>query len=240
MNVIDIFIIMVMISFIVVGAHRGVIKEAVSFVGIVIVFVASYILKDYLGNILCLNGPFFKFGGALEGMSSFNILMYQAISFLFVFAILLLIYIVLVKTSTIVQKIVNFTVILVIPSKILGGLIGFLKGWLFIFMGLILLMIPYGSRNMMRESTLTKFILYKTPIVSSYAGKLTSSIKEVFDVTHRVKKKELTSEQANEKCLDIMLKYKMVSKPTVEELMNQGKIENNSSIKAVLEKYNAS
>ncbi len=237
MNLIDILIIMVLLSFFIIGFHRGVIKEAVSFLGIVIVFVLSYILKDYVGNFLCINLPFIEFEGVLENISSFNILFYQALAFILVFVILIGIYILLVKTSSVLQKVVNFTIILVIPSKILGGIIGALKGWLIVFLLLITIMLPLGSRSIMRESKLSKIVLYKTPIVSQYTNKLTSTMKEVFDVTHKVNKKKMTASEANDKCLDIMLKYKMVDKRTVEKLIELQKIKNTDQVKSILANY---
>ena len=237
MNILDILIIMVLLSFFAVGFKNGVIKEAISFLGIILVFVISYILKDYIGNYLCLYAPFIKFGGALEDLSSFNIFMYQAIAFLIAFSLLLGIYEILVKTSIFVQKIVNMTIVLILPSKILGGIIGILKGWLLLIMILILLMLPLGNNNIVRESTLTRKILYETPVVSAYTEKFTMSLKEIFETIHKVAKKEVTSKKANVKCLDIMMKYKMVSKQTVEELIEKDKIESNEDIKSLLNKY---
>ena len=168
MNILDMIIIMVLISFFAIGFKNGVIKEAINFLGIIVVFIISYILKDYIGNYLCLYAPFIKLGGSLEGLTAFNIFVYQAISFLIIFSVLLGIYVILVKASAFLQKIVNMTIILILPSKILGGIIGVLEGWLLLFMILICLMLPLGNNMILRESTLTKKILYKTPIVSSY------------------------------------------------------------------------
>jgi len=226
---------MILLVFLLIGMKNGVIREAVLFVGIIVVFVISYMLKDIVGNFLCLNVPFIKFTGSLSGLSSFNILVFQTIAFLAVFSLLLGIYAILVKTSILLQKVVNFTIVLILPSKLLGGLIGFLKGWLFLFMVLLLLMLPLGNHSIVRESKLTKTILYKTPIVSNYTEKLTSSIKEVFETVHRVKKKEISSNEANIECLDIMLKYKVVSKETVKTLIDRGKLERKVAV--VLENY---
>lgn len=237
MNLLDILLILIILSFFLIGFKNGVIREAVNLVGLIIVFVASYLLKGFVGKILCLYAPFIRFTGSLEGISSFNIFMYQTIAFLLVFSILLGVYAVLAKTSKFVQKIVNMTIILILPSKILGGVVGIIKGWLIVFMALLLFMLPFGNSSMMRNSSVTKFILYKTPFVSSYTEKLTSSLEEVYDVIYKVSKGKIDNRDANVKCLDIMLKYKMVDRETVVELVDNGKIENNGQIRSLLNNY---
>ena len=97
LNIFDIGLILVLISFIIVGAHRGVIKELVSLVGLIIIFVLSWQLKGIIGNILCIYLPFFEFKGSINGISSLNIMLYQLIAFLIVFGLLLGIYIFTLK-----------------------------------------------------------------------------------------------------------------------------------------------
>ena len=63
MNFLDIMILFLLFSFFLIGFKRGVIREVVSLLGIIIVFIASYLLKDYVGNYLCLYAPFIHFHG---------------------------------------------------------------------------------------------------------------------------------------------------------------------------------
>ena len=88
LNVFDIGIILLLVMFIIVGFKNGAIRELFALVGIIVVFVLSYSLKGILGNILCIVLPFFKITGVVEGLSVMNILLYQAIAFMIVFAIL--------------------------------------------------------------------------------------------------------------------------------------------------------
>ena len=225
MNLLDIGLIMILIAFFLTGFKNGVIKEVVNFVGIVIVFIASYLLKDFVGKFLCLYAPFFKFSEGLQGISSFNILVYQIIAFLIVFSVLLSVYALVVKASSFIQKLVNLTIILLIPSKILGGLVGILKGYLFLFIALTLLMLPLGNDKLLLESTLTSKILYETPILSKRMEKFTASTKDIYEVARKVTKNEITPKQADIDSLNIMLEYKVVSPSIVRELIEKGKIE---------------
>lgn len=142
MNVFDIGIILIFVMFFISGFRKGIIKELVALVGIVVVFIISFSLKGTVGNLLCTFLPFFKFSGVIEGISTINILMYQMIAFMFVFSTLLGVYAVAMKISKVLQKLVNFTIVLILPSKLLGALVSFVKGYIVLFAVFLVLMIP--------------------------------------------------------------------------------------------------
>ena len=130
MNIFDIGIILILIMSFIVGFKRGFIKEIVSLVGIIVIFIISYMLMQPLGTFFCKVLPFFNFGGSVAGITAINILLYQVIAFIIVFATLLSFYAVLVKISGIIQKIIHMTIILWLPSKILGGVVAFITGYI--------------------------------------------------------------------------------------------------------------
>ena len=61
MSMLDIGIIIVLILFPIIGYIRGVIKETVSLVGLIAVFIISYTFKEEIGNVLCKFLPFLPF-----------------------------------------------------------------------------------------------------------------------------------------------------------------------------------
>lgn len=237
MNILDIGIILLLLMFLIVGSKTGVIKELISLVSIIIIFIISYSLKGILGNILCIILPFFKFSGAIEGLVTLNILLYQLIAFIIIFSILLGIYRVTLKLSSVMQKIVNMTIILIIPSKILGAVISFIKGYVIIFIALLVLYIPFGSTQIFATSKLVDNIIYNTPILSNSISKYTSSIKEIYVMSKDIKKKKITINEANLKSLDIMLKHKIVSKKTINKLVSIHKLDDIENINTVLNRY---
>ena len=111
-NILDLAILFAFVMFLLIGLKRGVIKEAVSLVGIIIVFVLSFSFKGIIGNILCYILPFFRFIGSIEGLVTINILFYQALAFMILFCLLYGIYSICLKISKFIQKIVNMTIIL--------------------------------------------------------------------------------------------------------------------------------
>ena len=218
LNIFDIGIILVLISFIIVGYKRGVIKELVSLIGIIIVFILSWSLKGLIGNILCIYLPFFKFKGSIEGFSSINIMLYQIIAFMIVFSVLLVIYSISLKLSKIIQKIVNATIILILPSKILGGIVSFIKGYILLLVIFLLLYIPIGDTDVYKESTMINFMLYKTPVISSVTNSFTKPIEKIVDLGKNVKENKISKVSANKKAIEIMIEYNIVDEETVSKL----------------------
>ena len=107
MGLVDILIIGFIFIGGIVGWKRGVIKEAVSAVGIVLITVLSFIFKNPLSVILYENLPFFKFGGIFKGVTVLNIALYELVAFLIVFSILMILWRIVVFASSIVQKIIE-------------------------------------------------------------------------------------------------------------------------------------
>ena len=236
-NILDICLIILFLMFIIVGFKRGVIKELFSFVGIVAVFILSYVLKGIVGKYLCAYLPFISFSGVLYKLTAINILMYQLIAFILVFAILLSIYAIILKISKFLQKIINMTIVLIIPSKLFGGLVSFLECYILVFIFSLILMIPLGNNSVFNESAIIDFILYKTPILTSYTKNIVEPINEIYDLGRKVSKNKLDINDANLETLNIMLKYEIVDKETVENLIKLHKLDDINNINSVLNKY---
>lgn len=237
MNIFDIGIILLFVMFLIIGFKKGVIKELVALVGIIIVFIISFSVKGVIGNTLCCLLPFFNFTGSIAGITTINILLYQAIAFMIVFSLLLSIYAIALKISKFLQKLVNLTIVLWLPSKFLGALVSFIKGYVILFAILIVLIVPLKNQSIFYKSKLVNFILYKTPIISNSTNDYTTAITEVYDLGVKLSKEELSSEEANGKALDIMLKYSIVDKTTIESLIKLHKLDNTNNIEKILSNY---
>ena len=233
MNFIDIGIILIFIMFLIVGIKRGVIKEAVSLVAIILVFVLSFSLKGIIGNILCVLLPFLD----LDGFVTLNIFFYQLVAFILVFCILMSVYEASLRVSKFLQKVVNATIILWLPSKILGGVVSFIKGYLVLFIVFIFLMIPFGNFPLFKESKIVSFMLYQTPVLSGYASNFTTPVKEAVSFMSKVSNGKMDVNDANLQALDLMLKYHVVDKSTIESLMEVNKLDDVKNINSVLNKY---
>ena len=202
MNVLDIGIILILIMGFIIGFKTGVMRELVSFIGIIIVFIISFELKGLIGNILCKYLPFFKFSGGIAGLPIINILIYQTIAFLLIFSILLGVYAIALKLSKFLQKIINMTIVLWLPSKILGGILGFIEYYIYAFIILLILCLPIFKIDI-NKSKVATYILKDTPVISNKLnGSLITDLKEIFNNTN-IKESDYK---------EILEKYKIINK----------------------------
>ena len=239
MTAIDIVIILLLIMFGVVGWKQGIIKEAVQLIGMIIILVIAFMFKGELGNIFCKWLPFFNFNGSpLEGMTTLNILLYQVLGFVIIFTVLYAIYTIILKLSGVFQKILDWTIILLIPSKIGGLIIGLLEGYILLFVLLLIITgLPASYTSNFTNSNLVQTIVYNTPILSSASKDVTNSMKDIYVLVDEVAQKKITTNDANLKTVDIMLKYDLVTPKTVEQLVILDKLKGVKGIDAVIAKY---
>lgn len=237
MNILDIVIALVLIMSAIIGFKRGAIKEVVSLVGIIIVFILAFSLKGVLGNVLCKWLPFFNFAGNLEGVTVLNILLYQLIAFLIIYSLLFSVYMIVVKISGVVQKLVHMTVILWLPSKLIGAVVAFITGYVMVFVVLLALLIPLKDTDIFKNSKFANYIVYDTPILASSSENISTSINEIYELGEDLSKGDISKNEANVKTMDILLKYKVVSAETARELVVLDKLDDISGLDKVIEKY---
>lgn len=237
MNILDIVIVLILIMSAIIGFKRGAIKEVVSLVGIIIVFILAFSLKGVLGNVLCKWLPFFNFAGNLEGVTVLNILLYQLIAFLIIYSLLFSVYMIVVKISGIVQKLVHMTVILWLPSKVIGAVVAFITGYVMVFVVLLALLIPLKDTDIFKNSKFANYIVYDTPILASSSENISTSINEIYELGEDLSKGDISKNEANVKTMDILLKYKVVSAETARELVVLDKLDGISGLDKVIEKY---
>lgn len=236
MNVIDIAIVLLILMFGVVGWKRGVFKQVVMTVGILLLFFLSFKLKDPLANLFCSVLPFFNFGGNVEGVKVLNILLYHLLAFLIVFGVLGAILSLLIKITGIFETILKFTIVLGIPSKILGFLVGLVEGYVVLFIALFFLRQPAFMGNLFTESRLTDRILNSTPVLTEFVGDINRTVNDIYDLSKQFSGKT-EKNQLNLEILDRMLKYKVVSKEEVQKLVDKGKLSGITGIDSVIGKY---
>ena len=237
MSIIDIGIILFILCFILIGAKQGLIKTTVSLVALIIVFVISYVFKEHIGNFLCKYLPFFNFSGNIKGLVSLNILIYQLAGFFIILAVLMGVYTIIMTLTGWIQKLVNMTILLKLPSSIGGGIIGLIEGYLVSFLILLIAMIPMQTMTIFKESKLADFILNKTPIVSESTSDLTKSATEIYNLVDQVTNKKIDINEANLKSIDIMIRYKVIAPHTVEQLIVLDKLEDVVGLEHVLNRY---
>ena len=222
-NVIDVIIILMILLAGVVGLKRGVFKELVMTVGYFILVLVSFWIKTPLGEFLAENLPFLTFGNKLIYFPVLNIIFYQMIAFLFVFAVLAIIFNVILFTTKVLETILNATIILGLISKICGFIVGLIEGYIIMYFVCVLLSFPIFNQSIVSESKLKENMLDNTPILSKYTGGLVRTVNGIADLTKDFK--EDKSDEFNLKAVELMLDNKIVSKKHIEKLIKQNKLD---------------
>lgn len=233
MNIFDIVIILLILLSGVTGLKQGLLKSGINLIGTILIYIIAFKMKDSIGLFLCKIFPFFKFNGYV----TLNILVYQLIAFVLIASILFSVFTLILKLTGIVQKLVDLTVILTIPSKIGGFIIGLLEGYVVMFIIILILSVPLRNVELFSESTLVDKMLSSTPVLSSTLDGIDDVIFNVFHITSEVKEGEDKTTKVN---LDIMKTYldaKVISKEDATKIIDTGKLDSVNGIKEFVNNY---
>ena len=229
-NIIDIIIVIFLLIGFVTGFKRGFVKQGVITAGTFLVVILAFIFKNPLSIVLYEHCPFFA-SGILKNYSVLNILLYELISFFILLSIFSLIFAIIVKISGVLERLVRATIILALPSKLLGGLLGVIESFIFSFIVLLIITLPitnFSTSKYVTESKLKDYILNKS-LVLSKAGK--SIVKSANSVNDLIKdKKNLGKKEFNCKALNVFIDNKIVSKDSVDYLKENNKIDKSCEI----------
>lgn len=236
MNIVDILILILLLIYTVKGFKNGAIKELVTFVGGLAVIIIAYMLKNPISIFMYENMPFMNFGGILSGISVLNIIVYELLAFLLVAGLLLFIYKLIISFTNIIETILKATVILEIPSKIIGLIVGFIEGVVVVFILLFVMMQFNVTRDYIRSSKLSENILTKTPILGNATSAVYNSLQEIYTLADTYKDSP-NRDQVNLEALDILLKYKLIDTNNARVLVDTGKL-TMPGVEDVINKYN--
>jgi membrane protein required for colicin V production len=223
MSILDALIILFILFYAFLGFKRGFTKELVSFVGFFAIVIIAFLLKNPISQILYERMPFFSFGGLFKGVTALNIVLYEIIAFFIVVFFATIIFKVLLFATTIFEKLLSVTVILGIPSKILGMIVGVIEGFVWCFILLYILSLPIFSSKEIQESKLKGPILENTPILSTFTKDMKQALDE-FSILKEKYEVEENTEEFNYSTMEILLKYKIISVDSASKLEEKGKL----------------
>jgi uncharacterized membrane protein required for colicin V production len=236
-NIVDILIFLFILCSALIGMKRGFTKELICFIGFFLIVILSFIFKNYLSILMYEHLPFFKFSGLFKGITTLNILIYEVIAFFITLSLLLIIFRIIKLISSVFEKLLSLTIILGIPSKILGFIIGIIDGITWTFIILYIVSLPIFNIKEIENSKLKKVILEQTPILSNMVKDTISSTNEFIELKDEyIKDKNITNTEFDRKAIDIFLKNKIISKESVEKLVEKDKLKIDN-IEEILEKY---
>lgn len=223
-NLVDIIIVLLLISGFITGYKKGLIKQTISTIGLIVIVVLAFLLKNDLSIFLYKKCPFFTVG-LLKNYSSLNILLYELISFFILFCIFSIIVNIILKITGIAEKILDDSSIFRTLFKILGGLLGCLEAYVSIFIILLILSMPIFSLNFtkyMNRSKLRKHIMNNTILISNVSEPLVKTIESINALEIQ---KNIGKEEFNCKTIEIFKKNKIVSEESLKYLKKNKKID---------------
>lgn len=226
MNILDGAIIVLFTLGILYGTKKGFINGALSLVGLVVIVTFSFLFHGMIADVLLKGMPFLKFSGSCKGITSLNILFYEAIGFLLVFFFLLSILGLILKVTGILQKAIDYSIVFTLPSKILGVLVGFVNSLIVIFLLLFILLNINSTRRYVHESKISSFIMEKTFVLSNVTSKYYDSTEEINNVIDTCKNEKKDKKVCNANVANVLIKYNIVDKEDVIDLIESGKLNN--------------
>lgn len=236
MNICDILFILIVVMCGLVGLKKGFTREIVSFLGFFIVVVLAFILKNPVSIFLYEHLPFFKFFGIFKGIEVLNILLYEIIAFIVMLSLFTVILKVVIKLTSVIEKLLTITIVLGIPSKILGGIVGLIEGFVWGFIILYILSLPVFNFSFVHDSNIRKSVLEHTPILSKFTSDFTLAIDDFSKLKDEYKENKIDSNQFNRDALDVFLNYKVISVESAKTLKDKNKL-TFSGIDDIINKY---
>ncbi len=222
MSVVDIIILIFLALGAVAGFKAGVIKKLTDFVGMFVIVVLSFYLKNNLSVIMYENLPFFELGGKIKEIEVINILLYEVIAFIIVFSLLLVVLRLLLMITGIIEKILKATIILSIPSKLLGVFVGLIEMYVYIFVILVILSLPIFNNNFLKDSEIVDFMLNKTPILSDKTNDVLDLYDDVYNIIDG--RKDRSNEEVNTEVVKLLLDKDVVTKESIKKLVDRNKL----------------
>ena len=213
---VDVLIILLILCGGFIGASRGFTRQIVTVVGFVLVLVLSFLFKDMLANILLNICPFFKF----NGLTSLNILLYEALSLLILVGIFSSILNVLINLTSLFEKFLNSTIVLGFASKILGFILGCLE---YIAISFIILTL-FTVKVDISDAKLSNYILNHTPGLSNVCNNTIKTINDINELKEKYGDTKDEQEKLNRDMLELMINNKLISQEKANDLIEKNKL----------------
>ena len=233
MNIVDYIIIIILVLCAFKGFKQGMLPSIVNFVGTFLVFIIAFYVKQPISTLMYENLPFLNFAGIFKGIIGINILFYEVIAYGLTIVLLAIIFGIVKRISLVFNKILNATIVLTLPNKIIGAIIGIFEGILFSFILLCIASNVNTTTKYVNESKYSGIILNNIPILNSVTSSLTDSSKEIYNTIINNKNDK---NKANLETIDILMKHNILSYESATKLVNDKKL-NINGVNQVIEKY---
>ena len=144
---------------------------------------------------------------------------------------------VVINCTSLFEKILKATVILAIPSKILGFIVGWFEGYVIVFIAAFFLSQPSIHVDVINNSKLRPWILNNTPALSSSVGSTYETMEDIYKLKEKYEaSRDKDFEAMSKDCVEVMLKHKIVSTDYLKTLKEAGRLPI-SGVDTIISKY---
>lgn len=222
---VDVIIILIIVSETYAGYKKGFLESSIKLLGFIGAFIGAYILKSPLSVFMYTHLPFFKFEGLFKGVASLNIIVYEVMAFLITFIVLRIAIKVVARLLGLVERLLSFIFFIGVPSKILGALVGFVKSIIVLYFAAFVFKFGCNFMNIEIKESLADDII-SIPVLKNVFGNALSSFEEITSIARDYEDTKDKTE-FNDKAIDILLKYNVITKDNLQILIDNGKIKSN-------------
>lgn len=221
--IISLIIILVFISDIVTGYKKGFLGTTLKFLKSVVALLFAYLFKSKLGTYLSINLPFFNLKGIFKGMDIVNVLIYELIAFIAIFAIVSLILKIIIDMFNIEEKLYSLIVRFHIPNNLIGGIFGGLKSIVVIYFVLSIFTAVANFVNIDTGNSLGEYVLNIPVLKNSFGGTL-DSLDEISELAVEYKNTQ-DKGVINGDAISILLENGILTEEQLSVLIESGKVE---------------
>jgi len=237
MNILDVVFVLIILLFGVIGFKRGVFKQLVMSVGVFLICLIAWYLKTPIATALSLHMPFWNLSNYPGMIPVLNILFYQTVGFCVVFGILMIILQVLINATSLFEKILKATVILAIPSKICGFIVGLIEGYVLVFIAAFFLSQPSMSVDFINQSSIRPWVLNNTVILSNSVGSTYDAMSDIYKLKEKYEAtEEKDYESLSRDSVEVLAKYGIANSKYLQTLKDNGRL-NIKGVDSVIQKY---
>ena len=220
--IINVLIILILLADVIAGYKKGFLEHTIKFVRILVSMVGAYLLKGPLSTYMYTNLPFFDLDGLFDGVTSINILIYELIAFFVVFIVIFIIVTVISDILKLEERLLRIVSIIGVPNKIMGAIIGVCKSFILLYFGLSLFFVGANFMKWDTGVSLGNYIV-EFPILKNTFGSILDSFDEITALA--VEYEDIQDkEELNNKSIDILLKYDIITEENLELLIESGKV----------------
>ena len=165
--------------------------------------------------------PFFNF----NDITVINIIFYEFLAFAITLSVLVFLVKILLKASSLFEKMLKVTIVLGVPSHILGAIIGAFEYFIITFIILFFFNLPVFNFKIVKNCKFTNTFLTKKNVLNTICDDTLELYGKVNDLKEQAQY-ETDKSKLNVEILQLLIEYKMISQDDLNYLISHGKLEN--------------